>query len=121
MEIVPDDEALLVEAKVEVDAIRHLKAGQRTELRFTTFNSRVTPLVDGKLIYVSPDAVSDPDGVPRYVIHAAPDMTSLASAGIESLKPGMGAEVFVITEGRSTIDYMLAPITESLRRTLREP
>lgn len=121
MEIVPDDEALLVEAKVEVDAIRHLKAGQRTELRFTTFNSRVTPLVDGKLIYVSPDAVSDPDGVPRYVIHAAPDMTSLASAGIESLKSGMGAEVFVITEGRSTIDYMLAPITESLRRTLREP
>lgn len=121
MEIVPDDEALLVEAKVAVDAIRHLTPGQRTELRFTTFNSRVTPLVDGKLIYVSADAVADPDGVSRYVIHAAPDAASLAGAGIGNLRPGMAAEVFVITEGRSTVDYLLAPVTESLRRALREP
>lgn len=121
MEIVPDSEELLVEGKVGVDAIKHLHADQLTELRFTTFNSRTTPLVKGNLIYVAADAVTDKDGMPYYLIQVRPQAESLREAGIPALKPGMAAEVYVLVESRSTIDYLLTPITDTLRRTMREP
>lgn len=121
MEIVQDNEALLVEANVAVDAIKHLRLGQLTELRFTTFNSRTTPLVQADLSYISADAMIDKGGIPHYVIQARPRAEALRSAGIPPLKPGMAAEVFVLIESRSALDYLLAPLTETLRRSLREP
>ena len=121
MEIVPDSEELIVEGKVGVDAIKHLHADQLTELRFTTFNSRITPLVKGNLIYVAADAVTDKDGMPYYLIQVRPQAQSLKEAGIPALKPGMAAEIYVLVESRSTIDYLLTPITDTLLRTMREP
>jgi membrane fusion protein, epimerase transport system len=121
MEIVQDNEELLVEARVGLDAIRHLRMDQLAELRFTTFNTRTTPLVQGNVTYISADALTDKDGLPHYVIQVRPQAESLRQAGIAELKPGMAAEVYVLLESRSVIDYLLAPITDTLRRTLREP
>lgn len=121
MEIVPAGEALIVEARAGVDAIRHLHPGQEADLRFTTFNARTTPLVKGKLIYVSADATVDKDGMPFYVIQIEPVASSLKSAGIPALQPGMAAEVYVLLEARTVVDYLFAPITETLYHTLREP
>jgi len=120
MEIVQDNEELVVEAKVGVDAIRHLHPDQKTELRFTTFNSRTTPLVQGNVIYVSADALADKDGVPYYIIQIRAQPDSLRNAGIPALRPGMAAEVYALIESRSVIDYLFTPITDSLRRALRE-
>ncbi len=121
MEIVPDNEELVVEARVGVDAIRHLRIGQKTELRFTTYSSRSTPLVLGELTYLAPDVQADKDGLPYYAIQIRPQPDSLRQAGIPALQPGMGAEVYVLLESRRVIDYLLTPITDSLRRALREP
>ncbi|MCK0505530.1 HlyD family type I secretion periplasmic adaptor subunit [Aromatoleum anaerobium] len=121
MEIVPDNEALVVEAQVGVDAIKHLRAEQGTELRFTTFNARTTPLVRGSLSYISADALTDKDGQPYYVIQVRAPTDALRAAGIPAIKPGMAAEVYVLLESRSVIDYLISPITDTLRRALREP
>jgi HlyD family secretion protein len=121
MEVVPDREELIVEGKVGVDAIKHLRPGQMTELRFTTFNSRTTPLVAGNLIYVAADAVVDKDGHPYYAIQVRPKPDSLTTAGIPALKPGMAAEVYVLMEARTMINYLLTPITDTLRHSMREP
>jgi HlyD family type I secretion membrane fusion protein len=120
MEIVPENEELVVEAKVGVDAIKDLRPDQMTELRFTTFNSRTTPLVQGKLSYIAADAVADKDGQPYYTVQVRPQADSLREAGIPALKPGMAAEVYVLLESRSVIDYLLTPITDTLRRAMRE-
>jgi len=121
MEIVPENEELVVEAKVGVNAIKDLRPDQVTELRFTTFNSRTTPLVNGKLSYIAADAMTDKDGVPYYAIQVRPHPESLREAGIPAIKPGMAAEVYVLIESRSVIDYLFTPITDTLRRSLREP
>lgn len=121
MEIVPDNEALVVEARVGVDAIKHLRAEQGTELRFTTFNARTTPLVRGSLSYISADALTDKDGQPYYVIQVRAPTDALRAAGIPAIKSGMAAEVYVLLESRSVIDYLISPITDTLRRALREP
>ncbi|WP_207062721.1 HlyD family type I secretion periplasmic adaptor subunit [Motiliproteus sp. SC1-56] len=121
MELVPDDAPLLIEARVGVDAIKHLHLGQPTELRFTTFNARTTPLTRGDLTYISADALADRDGIPRYTIQVEPRQEALENAGIATLKPGMAAEVYVLVESRTVLEYLLAPIHDTLRRSLREP
>jgi HlyD family type I secretion membrane fusion protein len=121
MEIVPEAETLVVEARVPLDAIRHLRPEQPAELRFTTFNSRSTPLVPARLVWVSDDALADPQGPPHYLVHLAPLAPSLRQAGIEALRPGMAAEVFIQTEARTALDYLLAPLTDTIRRAMREP
>lgn len=120
MEIVPDNEALLVEAQVSVDSIKDLSLGQVADLRFTAFKSRTTPVVTGKVTYVSADALADKNGVPFYQVQIRPDPESLKAAGIEVLQPGMAAEVFILTEGRSVLDYLLSSISDPLRKSMRE-
>lgn len=121
MEIVPEGDELLVEAQIGVDSIKHLRPGQTTELRFTTFNARTTPMVEGELSYISADALVDKNGVPSFVVQVRPRAGALARAGISALKPGMAAEVYVLLESRGVLDYLLAPIADVLRRTMREP
>lgn len=120
MEIVPDNESLIVEAQVAVDAIKDLFVGQSADLRFTAFKSRTTPIVTGELIYVSADALTDKNGMPFYQVHIRPDTTSLKTAGIRNVQPGMAAEVYILTEGRSVVDYLISPITNTLRKSMRE-
>jgi len=120
LEIVPDEENLILEAQVSVDGIKDLYIDQAADIRFTAFKSRTTPIVTGKVIYVSADALADKNGVPFYQVHIRPDSKSLKQAGIIGIQPGMAAEVFILTEGRSALDYLLAPITDTLRKSMRE-
>jgi len=120
LEIVPDEENLILEAQVSVDGIKDLYIDQAADIRFTAFKSRTTPIVTGKVIYVSADALADKNGVPFYQVHIRPDTKSLKQAGIIGIQPGMAAEVFILTEGRSALDYLLAPITDTLRKSMRE-
>lgn len=121
MEIVPDEENLVIEAKVSLDHIKEMRIGQPADIRFTAYKARTTPIVTGRLTYVSADALMDQaGGMPFYVVHIQPDPASLRRAGIEGLQPGMAAEVFVLTEARSTLDYLLSPVTDTIRRSLRE-
>lgn len=120
MEIVSDDESLIVEAQVTVDGINDLYVNQSADLRFTAFKSRTTPIVFGRVAYVSADALTDKNGIPFYQVHIRPDPESLKAADIEAIQPGMAAEVFILTEPRSTLDYLLAPITDTLRKSMRE-
>lgn len=120
MEVVPDQENLVLETQVPVDGIKDLHVGQGADIRFTAFKQRTTPIVTGRVTYVSADAMADKNGMPFYQAYIQPDPESLRHAGIAGLQPGMAAEVFILTEGRSALDYLLAPITNSMRRSMRE-
>ena len=50
-------------------------------------------------------------------------MQTIVSGQFASLKlqAGMPAEVFIRTDDRSTFDYLFAPVTSYLRRSMREP
>jgi len=73
LEIVPDEENLILEAQVSVDGIKDLYIDQAADIRFTAFKSRTTPIVTGKVIYVSADALADKNGVPFYQVHIRHD------------------------------------------------
>lgn len=121
LDIVPDDNPLLVEARVTVDAIAELHAGLPADVRLTAYRQRTTPLIAGRVVYVSPDALTDRQtGAAHYLLHVALDPDSLARAGSVALQPGMGAEIFVRTQERSAIEFLVEPLVNAARRSVRE-
>lgn len=120
LDIVPDDAPLVIEAKTQLDDIDQLYLDQLAEIRFTALNSRTTPMVTGRVSYVSADALTDSEGAPFFLIEVTPDPESLAAAAIPRLAPGMQAEVYVQTAARTLLDYMISPILDGLRRAMRE-
>ena len=59
MLIVPDEDTLIVEAKVPPQDIDQLQLGQRAVLRFSAFNQRTTPELNGEVIEIGADVTQD--------------------------------------------------------------
>ena len=122
MEIVPEEKRLIVEARIRPDDINYVRPGSEADVRLTAYKQRTTPLVYGRVIYVSGDRITDPqNGAAYYVVHVDVTDRALADAGNLSLTAGMPAEVFIRTDKRSAFDYLTAPVTAYLRRGMREP
>jgi len=122
MEIVPNDKTLIVEARIRPEDINHVHAGSEADIRLTAYKQRTTPLVQGSVSYVSGDRLLDTQtGAPYYVVHIGVPPGALADAGNLRLQAGMPAEIFIRTDQRSALDYLLAPVTSYLRRGMREP
>jgi HlyD family secretion protein len=120
LDLVPADDRLVVEAQVNPIDVEELQVGQPARVRLTAFRQRETPLVEAKLIYVSADRQTDPRGASFFLARAELDPASLHQATGVPLAAGMPAELFVLGEKRSALDYLLRPITASLRRAMRD-
>jgi HlyD family type I secretion membrane fusion protein len=121
LDIVPKDNPLLIEARVPVDAIGELRHGLPADVHLTAYKQRTTPLIEGKVIHVSADALADrQSGIPYYVTHIQLSPQSLHAAGDLALHPGMAAEVYIKTRERTALDYLVEPLTNSIRRAFRD-
>ena len=121
LDLVPSDMSLIVEARVGVDDIDEVRPGVGADVRLTAYSQRSTPLVSGEVLYVSADRMTDENThAPYYTAHVRVDPSSIAAAGNIQLYPGMPAEVFIRTRERSALQYLLEPLTNTLRRAARE-
>ena len=123
LDIMPDSEPLLIEARIGLDDIDDVRLEQPADIRLTAYPIRTTPLLRGVVRYISADQLSDPrTGTPHYIAQVAVDASSLAAAGGDGvhLQPGMHAELFIKTSERTVLDYLLEPVAATLRRALRE-
>jgi len=121
MLIVPDLDALIIEAGVPTIEIDRIHVGQSAAVRFPAFNARVTPQLDAHVTSVSPDTVEDRDrGTAHYVVKLALDPGQLELLGKRTLIPGMPVEVFIKTGDRQVLSYLIKPITDQLDRAFRE-
>ena len=121
MEIVPQEKRLIVEARIRPEDVNYVRQGTEADIRLTAYQSRTTPLVAGAVMYVSGDRLVDQQsGQPYYIVHIDVPEKSLAASS-QKLQAGMPAEVFIRTDNRSALDYLLAPVTSYLRRAMREP
>ena len=122
MEIVPEEKRLIIEARIRPDDINYVRAGSEADIRLTAFKQRTTPLVYGSVIYVSGDRMTDQQtGAAYYTVHVDVTDRALSDAGNLHLTAGMPAEVFIRTDNRTALDYLIAPVTAYLRRGMREP
>ena len=125
MDIVPQGERLVVEAKVLPIDIDRVRIGQTAEIRFTAFKMRDTPRVDGKLIALSADRLvdeGDQQKAPYYLARVeitAKGLQDLARNKLE-LVAGMPAEVLINTGERTLFHYLIDPLKNTVARSLIE-
>jgi HlyD family type I secretion membrane fusion protein len=124
MDIVPNDTALVLNAKVRPNDIAEVRVGMPARITLTAFNPRTTPQLDGHVTLVSADATVDEQGQSRemyYLVQIKVDPGQLARIGNGvHMTPGMQAQVNIVTGSRTIMDYLLGPMTESMRTALRE-
>ncbi|HXL31267.1 MAG TPA: HlyD family type I secretion periplasmic adaptor subunit [Bradyrhizobium sp.] len=121
MMIVPQSDALSVEAKVNPQDIDKLQIGQRTLLRLSAFNQRTTPELNGVVTRVSPDVTTDQrTGQSYYTIRVSMPSEEIKRLGDAKLIPGMPVEAFVQTGDRTMLSYLIKPLSDQLMRAFRE-
>lgn len=120
LDIVPEREPLIVEAKVDPRDIDSIKLGAETRVRLTAFNARLMPPLISKVTYVAADQlVDEKSGVAYFIVRAEITPESLAQNKV-TLHAGMAAEVLIVNGSRRAVDYLLAPFAESFNRAFRE-
>jgi HlyD family secretion protein len=121
MLIVPQAEKLTVEAKVAAHDIDQVRLGQPALLRFSAFNQRTTPEIDGVVSRISADAVTEQrSGASYYAVRVALRADEIARLGEVKLVPGMPVEAFIHTGNRKVISYLIKPLTDQIARAFRE-
>jgi HlyD family type I secretion membrane fusion protein len=121
MEIVPHEKRLIIEARIRPEDINHVRADSEADVRLTAYQSRTTPLVPGSVTYVSGDRLVEPQtGYAYYIVQIEVPEQALGAANLR-LQAGMPAEIFIRTDSRTALDYLLAPVTSYVRRAMREP
>ena len=121
MLIVPDTDTLMVEAKIAPQDIDQLYLGQIATLRFTSFNSRTTPEIEGKISLISADITQDQrTGMSYYVARITLDASEIARLGEVKLIPGMPVVAFIKTSQRTMLSYLIKPLRDQAERAFRE-
>jgi HlyD family secretion protein len=121
MLIVPESDNLLVEAKVNPHDIDQVQVGQSAVLRFSAFNLRTTPEINGTITRISADTTTDQrTGQNYYTTRIAMTKNEIARLGDIKLIPGMPVEAFVQTGERSVMSYLIKPLQDQFMRAFRE-
>jgi HlyD family secretion protein len=120
--IVPEDAKLKVEVRLAPVSIDQVSVGQPARLRFSAFNQRTTPELKGQVVHVSPATSRDPATGETYYLGdvsvSAEELAKLGDGGV--LLPGMPVEVYVSTEERTAMSYLVKPLTDQFNRAFRE-
>jgi membrane fusion protein, type I secretion system len=121
MMIVPQADALSVEAKVNPQDIDKLQIGQKTLLRLSAFNQRTTPEISGVVTRVSADVTTDQrTGQSFYTIRVSMPPDEVKRLGDVKIIPGMPVEAFVQTGDRTMLSYLMKPLSDQFMRSFRE-
>jgi len=120
MLIVPEADALTVEAKLAPQDIDQVRVGQTAALRFSAFSQRTTPELDGVVSRVSADLTTDQrTGAAYFVVRITLSDSEIARLGGLRLVPGMPVETFIRTGERTVLSYVMKPFTDQINRSFR--
>ena len=121
MDIVPEDQTLLVEVRVAPHLIDRVKADLPVDVRFSSFAHTPQLVVDGKVVSVSGDLLTDPqNGAGYYLARVGVTTKGYTQLGKRQLQPGMPVEVIFLTGERSMLTYLLSPLTRRLAASMKE-
>nr|WP_235999477.1 HlyD family type I secretion periplasmic adaptor subunit [Bradyrhizobium uaiense] len=121
MLIVPSLDLLTVEAKIQPQDIDQVHLGQVAHLRFTSFNQRTTPELNGVVKEISADVSEDQKTGTRYFtmrIGIPPE--EIARLGDHKLVPGMPVEAFMQTSPRTVMSFLTKPLSDQIHHAFRE-
>ncbi len=121
LQIIPSDEGVAFQMRIDPAAIDKVFIGQPAKLRFPAFNARTTPELNGEVADISPSSVMDEvTGMHFFRVKVTAPATELARLGDRELVPGMPVEAYVQTGERTVLSYLIKPFQEQLMQAFRE-
>lgn len=121
VDIVPQDDKLVIEAHVALNDIDVVRPGQEARIRLRVYKTRKVPQVHGTVQQVSPDRfVNERTGQAFYKARILVDPKALEKLKDIELYPGMPTDVLIVTGSRTFLQYLIAPITDTLQHSFRE-
>ncbi|MCZ7488131.1 HlyD family type I secretion periplasmic adaptor subunit [Rhizobium rhizogenes] len=121
MQIVPINDLLVVETKIQPADIDQLHVGQQATLRFSAFNQRTTPEIAGYVKMVAADLLNNPQtGESWYSARIEITPEELAKLGNLNLLAGMPVEAYIKTGERTALSYLVKPLSDQIAKAMRE-
>jgi membrane fusion protein, type I secretion system len=121
LDVVPAREKLVVEARIRPEDVDYVRKDSAAEVRLTAFDARTTPLLPGRVVFVSPDRMTRPSGESWYVATVELDTEGLQRHPQLRVQAGMPAELYVTTSRRTLFEYLARPVAIFAHRAMREP
>ncbi len=126
MEIVPQDRALVIKARIAPDDADDVRSGMSTQVRFPSIRDPNSPPVTGQLVSMSADSLTDQRTGARYfegeVRVPENELRRIATVPAQGspIRPGLPAEVLIPLAKRTVLQYLIEPLTQSFWRSGRE-
>jgi HlyD family type I secretion membrane fusion protein len=119
--IIPSDTRLVLIVDIDPRQIDRVHQGQPARIRFPNFNQRTTPEVDGNVLSVSADAITEP-ATGRRFFRAEVTLAPGAEEKLDNqiLHPGMPVEAMIQTDARSPASFLIKPLADYLSYAMRE-
>ena len=120
MDIVPANESLLLETKVPPHMIDRVSVGGMADVRFSGFAHTPQLVVEGKIISVSGDLLTEPNQPPYYLTRVAVTAAGLRKLENRVMQPGMPVEAVFKTGERTLLNYLLHPLLKRMAASMKE-
>ena len=122
MEMVPEDEELIVNARVSPIDVDNVAPGLDTEVRFSAFKTKLTPIMLGTVETVSGDVITPENAnePPYYLARVTVDEKDIPEEIRDRLTAGMPADVVITTGERTVINFIASPLMDAVRKSMIE-
>ncbi|WP_046787370.1 HlyD family type I secretion periplasmic adaptor subunit [Pseudomonas putida] len=123
LDIVPSVSDLVVEAEVPTNDINRIAIGRKSDIRFSAFNTATTPVIEGEVVNVSGDRLTnEKTGVSYYLARVKVTADGMKKLDNRELKllAGMPAEVLIKTGERTMLQYILQPARNAIAQSMIE-
>tara|TARA_R110000868_G_scaffold84822_3_gene238879 strand:+ start:2420 stop:3835 length:1416 start_codon:yes stop_codon:yes gene_type:complete len=121
MHIVPNDDALVIDAKINPLDVDSVHPGLQAKVQLLAFKQRNTPMLIGKVERISADVIqNEQTGEAYYLARIVIPVKQLARLQNKLLHPGMPVQVMIIIDNRTPFSYFVSPIVDSFDKAFRE-
>lgn len=121
MEIVPMEDTLLIEAKVQPKDIGFIHLGQQAIIKIAAYDYSIYGGLKGLVESISADTLTDEKGVSYFLIRVRTQKNYLANKGQALyIIPGMTATMEILTGKKSVLHYLLKPIMKAKENAFTE-
>ena len=121
MDIVPEDERLVLEAQIPPQIVDRIHTGMPADIRFQGFSDLPHLVIEGKLVSISADRLTDPvTHLPYFLGRVEVTPEGLRQLGNHRIQPGMGADVVIKTGERTFLTYLLKPLLHRVSTAITE-
>ncbi|EHR71079.1 type I secretion membrane fusion protein, HlyD family [Burkholderiales bacterium JOSHI_001] len=118
VEIVPLDDALILEAKVVPKDIAFIHPQQKAMVKLTAYDFSIYGGMEAVVENISPDTVVDERGNAFYLVRVRTTRSNLNES--MPIIPGMTAEVDILTGRKTVLSYLLKPVLRAKAYALSE-